>query len=101
MAGSETLSLVSKIPVPKLGSPKPERCQVKHRVFMNGNINPFSLNLIGRKHEGNKRARRLYAGFAEIEPDLNEDPVDQFRTNGISAVCLFTVINDKHLLSLK
>ncbi|XP_019191245.1 PREDICTED: photosynthetic NDH subunit of subcomplex B 5, chloroplastic [Ipomoea nil] len=84
MAGSETLSLVSKIPVPKLGSPKPERlCQVKHRVFMNGNIKPFSLNL-GRKHEG-KRPRKLHAGFAEIEPDLNEDPVDQFRTNGIAA----------------
>ncbi|MED6179583.1 Photosynthetic NDH subunit of subcomplex B 5, chloroplastic [Stylosanthes scabra] len=26
----------------------------------------------------------LNAGFAEIEPDLNEDPIDQFRTNGIS-----------------
>lgn len=86
MAGSETLSLVSKIPVPKLKSSKPERCQVKYRVFMNGNINSFSLNL-GRKHEG-KRSTRLHAGFAEIEPDLNEDPVDQFRTNGVAAVCL-------------
>lgn len=30
----------------------------------------------------------LNAGFNEFEPDLNEDPIDQFRTNGVSMVYL-------------
>ncbi|QHO48420.1 Photosynthetic NDH subunit of subcomplex B 5 [Arachis hypogaea] len=45
-----------------------------------------NLQAIFTKSSSRRRRRTflLNAGFAEIEPDLNEDPIDQFRTNGIS-----------------
>lgn len=43
-----------------------------------------------QKHVGNGRAVVARAGpgpLTEIEPDLQEDPVDKWRTNGVSPVC--------------
>lgn len=34
---------------------------------------------------------RLKAALTEIEPDLNEDPVDRWRTNGVHPVSCVTV----------
>ncbi|XP_072974378.1 photosynthetic NDH subunit of subcomplex B 5, chloroplastic [Typha angustifolia] len=34
---------------------------------------------------GVSRTSRLNAGLTEIEPDLQEDPIDRWRTNGVSA----------------
>ena len=43
---------------------------------------------LGRKPNG--RLTRLNAGLTEIEPDLEEEERDRWRTNGISPVSQFT-----------
>lgn len=46
---------------------------------------PLKLQEIVRKRGSSTRLNG--AGFAEIEPDLNEDPRDRWETNSISPVC--------------
>lgn len=47
---------------------------------------PLNFHGIFTKTNNNSTKFLLNAGFNLIEPDLNEDPVDQFRTNGIPPV---------------
>ncbi|XP_015087274.1 photosynthetic NDH subunit of subcomplex B 5, chloroplastic [Solanum pennellii] len=76
MENSLTLSLLSTIPVPN------SVLSTKRSVLFRGN--PCSISSkIGTKCGGFRSSTRLYAGLTEIEPDINEDPVDRWRTNGI------------------
>ncbi|XP_009588828.2 photosynthetic NDH subunit of subcomplex B 5, chloroplastic-like [Nicotiana tomentosiformis] len=83
MADSVTVSLLSTVPVPNpVLSTKSGESQLKYNVFFRGN--PYSISLkIGTKCNGMRSSTRLYAGLTEIEPDINEDHVDRWRTNGI------------------
>ncbi|XP_045814990.1 photosynthetic NDH subunit of subcomplex B 5, chloroplastic [Trifolium pratense] len=45
---------------------------------------PSNFHGIFKKSNNNSTKFLLNAGFNLIEPDLNEDPIDQFRTNGIA-----------------
>ncbi|KAM3326665.1 photosynthetic NDH subunit of subcomplex B 5, chloroplastic [Capsicum chacoense] len=80
MADSLTLSLLSNAPVPNpvLSTKSQLKCSVLFRQ------NPcFISSKIGMKCVGYRSSTRLYAGLTDIEPDINEDPVDRWRTNGI------------------
>lgn len=79
MADSLTLSLFSTVPILSTKS------QLKCSVLFRGNQCSISSK-IDRKCNGFKSSTRLYAGLTDIEPDLNEDPVDRWRTNGIEMV---------------
>ncbi|OIS98843.1 PREDICTED: photosynthetic NDH subunit of subcomplex B 5, chloroplastic [Nicotiana attenuata] len=83
MADSVTISLLSTVPVPNpVLSTKSGESQLKYNVLFRGN--PCSISLIiGTKCSVMRSSTRLYAGLTEIEPDINEDPVDRWRTNGI------------------
>lgn len=83
MADSLTLSLLSNVPVPNpvLSTKSQLKCSVLFRQ------NPCSISSkIGMKCVGYRSSTRLYAGLTDIEPDINEDPVDRWRTNGIDIV---------------
>ncbi|KAJ8549089.1 hypothetical protein K7X08_032796 [Anisodus acutangulus] len=80
MADSLTLSVLStvQVPNPVLST----KSQLKYGVLFRGNSCSISSK-IGTSCSGMRSSTRLYAGLTEIEPDINEDPVDRWRTNGI------------------
>ncbi|XP_070014576.1 uncharacterized protein LOC107806759 isoform X2 [Nicotiana tabacum] len=83
MDDSVTISLLSTVQVPNpVLSTKSGESQHKYNVLFRGNQCSISLK-IGTKCSGMRSSTRLYAGLTEIEPDINEDPVDRWRTNGI------------------
>ncbi|XP_060181033.1 photosynthetic NDH subunit of subcomplex B 5, chloroplastic [Lycium barbarum] len=83
MADSLTISLLSTVPVPNpVLSTKFGESQLKCSVLSRRNSCSISTK-IGIKCSGMRSSTRLYAGLTEIEPDINEDPVDRWRTNGI------------------
>ncbi|XP_075085440.1 photosynthetic NDH subunit of subcomplex B 5, chloroplastic-like [Nicotiana tabacum] len=83
MADSVTISLLSTVPVPNpVLSTKSGESQLKYYFLFQRNQCSISLK-IGTKCSGMRSSTRLYAGLTEIEPDINEDPVDIWRTNGI------------------
>uniref|UniRef100_A0A0F7GZ14 NAD(P)H dehydrogenase 18 n=1 Tax=Monsonia marlothii TaxID=163685 RepID=A0A0F7GZ14_9ROSI len=61
-------------PVPRMGN---KSVELRVRASIDRNIGCFGLKL-------HKISRwKLNAGLTEVEPDLNEDPVDRWRTNSI------------------
>ncbi|KAI4317930.1 hypothetical protein L6164_025756 [Bauhinia variegata] len=73
-ACSSSLSVISANSVPKFTS----NIRFNHKILVQ--IPCKSLGTSGKSG----RSTRLNAGFAEIEPDLNEDPRDQWGLNSIS-----------------
>ncbi|XAR57317.1 hypothetical protein NMG60_11025401 [Bertholletia excelsa] len=84
MAGSTTLSVLSANLVPRTGCSKPDQCETSSRVLVRRNPGSISFRF-SASYRRNRGSKRLYAGFSEIEPDLNEDPKDRWATNGVSA----------------
>lgn len=80
-----TLPTLSTTSIPKILSRNPESFETQKRDFVK-KIPHSSALRIGVNY-CKIRSTRLYAGLSEIEPDLNEDPVDRWRTNGIDSVC--------------
>ncbi|KAJ7954801.1 NAD(P)H dehydrogenase 18 [Quillaja saponaria] len=77
MAACSSLSVFSANSVPKFSS---NASETRVRVLNQKTLIPVYSNL--RK---NRLTRLNAAGFAEIEPDLNEDPVNRWATNSISS----------------
>ncbi|CAK9168520.1 unnamed protein product [Ilex paraguariensis] len=76
------LSVLSTNLVPKTCSTKPDPCGTRVRV--SGQRNPCSVSFRFSMYHSRLSSTRLNAaGFSEIEPDLNEDPIDRWRTNGV------------------
>ncbi|XP_073135075.1 photosynthetic NDH subunit of subcomplex B 5, chloroplastic [Henckelia pumila] len=84
MAVSVTLSALPSSSIPKILSQKrSESCVIEKLDFVRSS--PCSkFHGIGVNY-GNICSTRLFAGLAEVEPDLNEDPKDSWATNGIDA----------------
>ncbi|GLT99490.1 hypothetical protein SLE2022_169270 [Rubroshorea leprosula] len=76
MATFAPLSVISANSVPKIF---PNHLGIRIGVLGRREISSVHLN-----HGGRSRLRRLNAGLSEIEPDLNEDPVDRWETNSVS-----------------
>lgn len=76
------LSALSTHLVPKIQSFQSEPCQTKFRASVRNSPGLFSVR-ISPKHSRMSSTRLYAAGLSEIEPDLNEDPVDRWRTNGV------------------
>lgn len=76
------LSALSTHSVPKIQSFQSEPCQTKLRASFRNSPGLFSVR-ISPKHSRISSTRLYAAGLSEIEPDLNEDPVDRWRTNGV------------------
>ncbi|KAK6254853.1 hypothetical protein SCA6_016158 [Theobroma cacao] len=75
------LSVVSVNSVPKIRSKKIE---TRVKVFNQREVSSVHLKLV-RNHGGRSRLTILNAaGLSEIEPDLNEDPIDRWATNSVS-----------------
>lgn len=51
---------------------------------------PLKLQHILSTRSSPSLTRLNAAGFAEIEPDINEDPLDRWETNSISPVCFLS-----------
>jgi len=49
-------------------------------------IAPTPTKLYGRNSGKSRSPTKRNAGLSAIEPDLNEDPVDRWRTNGVDPV---------------
>ncbi|KAI5649338.1 hypothetical protein M9H77_35343 [Catharanthus roseus] len=81
-ANAMTLSLLSTLSVPKIQSLKSELCHTKLKASFRSIPGRISLSISPKQSKIS--STRLYAaGLSEIEPDLNEDPVDRWRTNGV------------------
>lgn len=73
-------SLVSVNLAPKISLNHPG---IRFGALNRRDISSVNLNL--RRNFGRRsRLKRLNAGLTEIEPDLNEDPVDRWETNSVS-----------------
>ncbi|KAF7146279.1 hypothetical protein RHSIM_Rhsim04G0195000 [Rhododendron simsii] len=87
MAGSSStaLSVLSPPSVPKTGSSKTNPCETRVSVSMRRNPRSISFGF-GAESQGKRGSTRLNAvGLTEIEPDINEDPIDRWATNEVSA----------------
>ncbi|XP_022722920.1 photosynthetic NDH subunit of subcomplex B 5, chloroplastic [Durio zibethinus] len=85
MAVHAPLSVVSVNPVPKISSKKLETefNVLKQREVCSVHFKPVRIRIHGG---GSSRLTRLNAaGLSEIEPDLNEDPVDRWAINSVSS----------------
>ncbi|OMO54746.1 hypothetical protein CCACVL1_27624 [Corchorus capsularis] len=78
------VSVVSINSVPKISSKKVEN---RVRVLNQRDVSSVHFfKLVGSHGISRSRLTRLNAaGLSEIEPDLNEDPVDRWATNGVSS----------------
>ncbi|XP_021291521.1 photosynthetic NDH subunit of subcomplex B 5, chloroplastic [Herrania umbratica] len=75
------LSVVSVNSVPKIRS---KNIESKVKVFNQREVSSVHLKVV-RNHGGRSLLTRLNAaGLSEIEPDLNEDPIDRWATNSVS-----------------
>ncbi|KZV26319.1 NAD(P)H dehydrogenase 18 [Dorcoceras hygrometricum] len=84
MAASVALSALPSTSIPKISSQKrPESWAIKRLDFIQSSACSKFCG-IGVNY-GNNSSTRLFAGLAEVEPDLNEDPKDPWATNGIDA----------------
>lgn len=85
--------LSSSRPIPKILSKKSEsRVRVSNQkpASFVANSRLFG-ELGGRRRASSPPGRLNAAGFAEVEPDLNEDPVDPWATLGVSEVLWFSL----------
>ncbi|CAI9118323.1 OLC1v1019882C1 [Oldenlandia corymbosa var. corymbosa] len=93
MAGLTTLSALPLNSVPKTAQSKCESCQ----TTLKSSTQPSSAYPIFSTPLNRIKPRRLCAGLSEIEPDLNEDFVDRWRTNGIDeADFIYGKYDDHH-----
>ncbi|KAG9152769.1 hypothetical protein Leryth_023565 [Lithospermum erythrorhizon] len=87
MANSLVAPLVlSTHSIPKISCNKSETCQfTSHTILSTTSQKSIIIPLkTCMKNARRSSSTRLYAaGLSEIEPDLNEDPVDRWRTNGV------------------
>ena len=82
MAVSSSPSVLSTTSLPRI-SPSSQPLEARVRARVSIQITPAST----RQLKLFRNSWRLNAaGLSEIEPDLNEDPVDRWGTNGISPV---------------
>lgn len=89
-ASSPTFLVLATNTIPRnLSQGKSELYEIKKRDLPKRI--PISIFLRTGPGSGRKGSTRLLAGLSEVEPDLNEDPKDQWRTNGIDAVLLMFV----------
>ncbi|XP_065863185.1 photosynthetic NDH subunit of subcomplex B 5, chloroplastic [Euphorbia lathyris] len=77
MAVSSSLSVLLASPVPKITY---SEFKTTDRI-----LNRKSVNVCNRLGCRYSSTRLNAAGFTEIEPDLNEDPIDRWRTPGVDA----------------
>lgn len=93
MAGV-SLSALSITSIPKITA-KSEQYTNRIKVSSSNEICSTSISFGGIRYKSynnngcsRKEMRRLNAaGLTDIEPDLNEDPVDRWENSGISNVC--------------
>ncbi|WCJ23911.1 Photosynthetic NDH subunit of subcomplex B 5 chloroplastic [Euphorbia peplus] len=71
-------SVLVASPVPKLSS---SHLKTSARIVNKKSVN--GLNRLGSRSCSSTRLKA--AGFTDIEPDLNEDPIDRWRTPGVDA----------------
>ena len=87
MALCSSLPVLSFNPLPKIIF---KSSGISATAFSNRSIpgiNGISAaKLLGKSARGSRLRRLNAAGLSEIEPDLNEDPVDRWETNSVSAV---------------
>ncbi|XP_022974431.1 photosynthetic NDH subunit of subcomplex B 5, chloroplastic [Cucurbita pepo subsp. pepo] len=86
MALCSSLPVLSFNPLPKIIF---KSSGISATAFSNRSIpgiNGISAaKLLGKSARGSRLRRLNAAGLSEIEPDLNEDPVDRWETNSVSA----------------
>lgn len=85
MSSSNVVSGISASPSAAAGARRPHGAVKQLRIKV---AQPQQL-LHGRRRQSNGRGSAVVAkagpgGLSEIEPDLNEDPIDRWRTPGIS-----------------
>lgn len=85
--------LSSSRPIPKILSKKSEsRVRVSNQKPASFAANSRLYGELGGRRRASSPPGRLNAaGFAEVEPDLNEDPVDPWATLGVSEVLWFSL----------
>lgn len=84
MAVCSSLSVVSANSAPRLIS-NPLETRVS---FLNlpKTLSPMPSKLCGNQWKNRRLTKLNRAGLSQIEPDLNEDPVDRWATNSVSPV---------------
>jgi len=92
MSSSNVVSGISASPSAAAGARRPHGAVKQLRIKA---AQPQQL-LHGRRRQSNGRGSAVVAkagpgGLSEIEPDLNEDPIDRWRTPGISPVRSFSL----------
>nr|XP_023884550.1 photosynthetic NDH subunit of subcomplex B 5, chloroplastic [Quercus suber]POF22602.1 photosynthetic ndh subunit of subcomplex b 5, chloroplastic [Quercus suber] len=78
---SLSLSVLYDNSVPKLSS-NPSQTRAKVLMKLKA-IASTPTKLYGRNSGKSRSPTKINAGLSAIEPDLNEDPVDRWRTNGV------------------
>jgi len=91
MSSSNVVSGISASPSAAAGARRPHGAVKQLRIKV---AQPQQL-LHGRRRQSNGRGSAVVAkagpgALSEIEPDLNEDPIDRWRTPGISPVRSFS-----------
>ena len=81
---SLSLSVIYANSVPKLSS-NPSQTRTKILMKLKA-IASTPTKLYGRNSGKSRSPTKINAGLSAIEPDLNEDPVDRWRTNGVDPV---------------
>ena len=81
---SLSLSVIYANSVPKLSS-NPSQTRAKILMKLKA-IASTPTKLYGRNSGKSRSPTKINAGLSAIEPDLNEDPVDRWRTNGVDPV---------------
>ena len=94
MSSSNVVSGISASPSAAAGARRPHGAVKQLRIKV-AQPQPQQL-LHGRRRQSNGRGSAVVAkagpgGLSEIEPDLNEDPIDRWRTPGISPVRSFSL----------
>ncbi|KAA0049312.1 photosynthetic NDH subunit of subcomplex B 5 [Cucumis melo var. makuwa] len=85
MASSSSLPVLSFNPIPKIIFGSSEIVAAPFSIqTIQGSNGISSSKLLGKLTRRSLSRRLNAAGLSEIEPDLNEDPVDRWETNSVS-----------------
>ncbi|XP_050942046.1 photosynthetic NDH subunit of subcomplex B 5, chloroplastic isoform X3 [Cucumis melo] len=85
MASSSSLPVLSFNPIPKIIFGSSEIVAAPFSIqTIRGSNGISSSKLLGKLTRRSLSRRLNAAGLSEIEPDLNEDPVDRWETNSVS-----------------
>ena len=96
MSSSNVVSGISASPSAAAGARRPHGAVKQLRIKV-AQPQPQPQQLLhGRRRQSNGRGSAVVAkagpgALSEIEPDLNEDPIDRWRTPGISPVRSFSL----------